>query len=55
MLTSLTATDLVAIAPGLARLTVPTLLVWGTGDHFFDQRPDALVTALCAPWRTVDI
>src|SRR5215470_3339484 len=28
--------DLVAIEPALKRLTVPTLMVWGTGDTFFD-------------------
>jgi pimeloyl-ACP methyl ester carboxylesterase len=30
--------DLAAIDGDLRRLTVPTLLVWGTGDRFFDVR-----------------
>src|SRR5262249_60539553 len=30
--------DLLAAEPALARLTVPTLVVWGTGDEFFDVR-----------------
>jgi pimeloyl-ACP methyl ester carboxylesterase len=30
--------DLVAVEPALRRLTVPTLMVWGTGDPFFDLR-----------------
>ena len=30
--------DLLAIEPALARLEVPTLVVWGTGDEFFDVR-----------------
>jgi pimeloyl-ACP methyl ester carboxylesterase len=30
--------DLVAVEPALRRLTVPTLMVWGTGDIFFDVR-----------------
>lgn len=28
--------DLLAAEPGLARLAVPTLIVWGTGDVFFE-------------------
>jgi pimeloyl-ACP methyl ester carboxylesterase len=36
LLTSLDAGDLRAIAPQLKELTVPTLMVWGTGDTFFD-------------------
>ncbi|GAA3686438.1 alpha/beta hydrolase [Nonomuraea antimicrobica] len=36
LLTSLDAKDLVAIEPQLTVLTVPTLVVWGTGDVFFD-------------------
>jgi pimeloyl-ACP methyl ester carboxylesterase len=36
LLTSLDAGDLRAIAPQLRELTVPTLMVWGTGDTFFD-------------------
>jgi pimeloyl-ACP methyl ester carboxylesterase len=35
LLTSLHARDLLAIEPALARLQVPTLIVWGTGDMFF--------------------
>ena len=30
--------DLVAIEPALRALDVPALIVWGTGDHFFDRR-----------------
>jgi pimeloyl-ACP methyl ester carboxylesterase len=33
---SLRASDLMAIEPELADLTIPTLIVWGTGDVFFD-------------------
>jgi pimeloyl-ACP methyl ester carboxylesterase len=36
LLTSLDAGDLRAIEPRLKELTVPTLMVWGTGDTFFD-------------------
>ena len=28
--------DLAAVTPQLRELTVPTLIVWGTGDAFFD-------------------
>ena len=35
LLTSLRARDLLAIEPALARLEVPTLIVWGTGDTAF--------------------
>ena len=35
LLTSLRARDLLAIEPALARLQVPTLIVWGTGDTAF--------------------
>ncbi|MQA85312.1 MAG: alpha/beta fold hydrolase [Streptosporangiales bacterium] len=35
-LSSLRAADLVAIEPDLRKLHVPTLVVWGTGDTFFD-------------------
>jgi pimeloyl-ACP methyl ester carboxylesterase len=35
---SLSNRDLVAVEPALRRLTVPTLMVWGTGDVFFDVR-----------------
>jgi pimeloyl-ACP methyl ester carboxylesterase len=38
LLTSLRARDLLAIEPGLARLQVPTLIVWGTGDRFFHRK-----------------
>ena len=31
-----TTADLTAVTPQLRELTVPTLLVWGTGDSFFD-------------------
>lgn len=33
---SLTAEQLLAVEPGLKELRVPTLVVWGTGDTFFD-------------------
>ena len=36
LLVSLDAGDLQAVTPQLSELTVPTLLVWGTGDAFFD-------------------
>jgi pimeloyl-ACP methyl ester carboxylesterase len=36
LLTSLDAGDLRAVEPLLKELTVPTLMVWGTGDTFFD-------------------
>jgi pimeloyl-ACP methyl ester carboxylesterase len=38
LLTSLHARDLLAIEPGLARLQVPTLIVWGTGDRAFRRK-----------------
>jgi pimeloyl-ACP methyl ester carboxylesterase len=38
LLTSLRARDLLAIEPALARLQVPTLIVWGTGDIFFRRK-----------------
>jgi len=37
-MTSLHARDLLAIEPALARLQVPTLIVWGTGDIFFRRK-----------------
>lgn len=37
ILTSLHARDLLAIEPALARLQVPTLIVWGTGDRNFPR------------------
>jgi pimeloyl-ACP methyl ester carboxylesterase len=38
ILPSLHARDLLAIEPDLARLQVPTLIVWGTGDRFFSRK-----------------
>jgi pimeloyl-ACP methyl ester carboxylesterase len=38
ILPSLHARDLLAIEPALARLHVPTLIVWGTGDKFFGRK-----------------
>jgi pimeloyl-ACP methyl ester carboxylesterase len=38
ILPSLRARDLLAIEPDLARLQVPTLIVWGTGDKFFPRK-----------------
>jgi pimeloyl-ACP methyl ester carboxylesterase len=38
ILPSLHARDLLAIEPALARLHVPTLIVWGTGDKFFHRK-----------------
>ena len=36
LLTSLDARDLLRVEPALAELDVPTLVVWGTADEFFD-------------------
>jgi pimeloyl-ACP methyl ester carboxylesterase len=36
LLLALDAGDLVSVTPQLKELTVPTLVVWGTGDTFFD-------------------
>jgi pimeloyl-ACP methyl ester carboxylesterase len=36
LLVSLDVGDLQAVMPQLGKLTVPTLVVWGTGDEFFD-------------------
>ena len=36
LLVCLDASDLQAVTPQLRELTVPTLLVWGTGDTFFE-------------------
>jgi pimeloyl-ACP methyl ester carboxylesterase len=36
LLVALDAGDLLAVMPQLKQLTVPTLVVWGTGDEFFD-------------------
>src|SRR5262249_29279972 len=38
MLVALEPSDLLAAESTLARLTIPTLVVWGTGDEFFDVR-----------------
>jgi pimeloyl-ACP methyl ester carboxylesterase len=38
LLTSLHARDLLAIEPALARLQVPTLIVWGTADRAFRRK-----------------
>ena len=38
LLTSLHARDLLAAEPALARLDVPTLIVWGTNDLFFRRK-----------------
>jgi pimeloyl-ACP methyl ester carboxylesterase len=38
LLTSVRARDLLAAEPALARLRVPTLIVWGTGDVFFRRK-----------------
>jgi pimeloyl-ACP methyl ester carboxylesterase len=37
-LTSVVAADLVAVEPDLRKLDVPALVVWGTGDQFFERR-----------------
>jgi pimeloyl-ACP methyl ester carboxylesterase len=37
-ITALVPEDLIAIEPRLATLDVPTLIVWGTGDVFFETR-----------------
>jgi pimeloyl-ACP methyl ester carboxylesterase len=36
LMASLRARDLLAAEPGLARMEVPTLIVWGTADSFFE-------------------
>jgi pimeloyl-ACP methyl ester carboxylesterase len=38
MLSALEPSDLLAVEPALTKLTLPTLVVWGTGDEFFDVR-----------------
>ena len=38
LITSVRARDLLAVEPDLARLQVPTLIVWGTGDKFFRRK-----------------
>ena len=37
-LSALEPRDLLAVGPSLAQLQVPTLIVWGTDDQFFDLR-----------------
>lgn len=37
-LCALDPADLLAVEPALRELTVPTLVVWGTGDVFFEKR-----------------
>jgi len=38
MFASIRSADLLAVEPALRQLTVPTLIVWGTGDRFFPRR-----------------
>ena len=38
VITSLHAADLLAVESELAKFEVPTLIVWGTGDTFFDVK-----------------
>jgi pimeloyl-ACP methyl ester carboxylesterase len=38
LLCALEPTDLLAAEPALAQLTVPTLIVWGTADEFFELK-----------------
>ena len=38
MLSALEPSDLLGAEPALSQLTVPTLVVWGNGDEFFDVR-----------------
>jgi pimeloyl-ACP methyl ester carboxylesterase len=38
LFTSIRARDLLAAEPALRRLHVPTLVVWGTGDKFFERK-----------------
>jgi pimeloyl-ACP methyl ester carboxylesterase len=38
LFTSIRARDLLEVEPALTRLEVPTLIVWGTGDKFFDAK-----------------
>ena len=38
LIASLHARDLLAAEPALARLQVPTLIVWGTDDNFFSRK-----------------
>jgi pimeloyl-ACP methyl ester carboxylesterase len=38
LISGLHADELLSVEPQLARLTAPTLIVWGTGDVFFDVK-----------------
>ena len=38
LFSSIRARDLLAVEPALKQLEVPTLIVWGTGDTFFDPK-----------------
>jgi pimeloyl-ACP methyl ester carboxylesterase len=38
LMTSLHRRDLLAAEPALRRLQVPTVIVWGTADRFFDRK-----------------
>jgi pimeloyl-ACP methyl ester carboxylesterase len=38
VLAALEPTDVLAAEPALAQLAVPTLIVWGTGDEFFETK-----------------
>jgi pimeloyl-ACP methyl ester carboxylesterase len=38
LFTSIRARDLLAVEPALARLDVPTLIVWGTDDKYFPRK-----------------
>lgn len=38
LMAELRARDLLAAEPGLARLQIPTLIVWGTGDRIFRRK-----------------
>ena len=38
MFASIRARDLLDVEPALRQLSVPTLIVWGTSDNFFDRR-----------------
>jgi pimeloyl-ACP methyl ester carboxylesterase len=38
MFAAIRARDLLAVEPALTQLAVPTLIVWGTGDKFFDPK-----------------
>jgi pimeloyl-ACP methyl ester carboxylesterase len=38
MLAALDPSELLEVEPALRRLTIPTLIVWGTGDEFFERQ-----------------